>query len=225
VKYFSTAENSKRRFARLCNRVESGVLGRNPDEFYRVVLTTREGDDNSWPTMVKHLKLLRQQLQYKGIPFEYIFAPHISDIKGLLHLDGLVWERSGALNVLQLQVLWLNIHGANQVMYKHLSRPELLEALVRYIVSHMFKDYDKIIEFKGRALVSKGWMPEGWQDVRSALVRRAVDKTPILGRGAWVLMNNMYRRWLCGERIVVEVEGVRVAFQRKDVYVKIGGEI
>lgn len=215
--YVRDCKNSSRRYARLCHRVESGVLGRNPEEIRRVVLTTRKGDDNSWPTMCKHLKLLKNQLKYKSIDMEYIFAPHVSDESGLLHLDGLMWERSGSLMVSELQVMWNNIHGAIIVYYKEFKEPGKLGNLVRYIVSHMFKDYEKIIGFKGRVLVSRGWMPVGWQEVDKILTQHALESLAYLGDVAWIVKNDMYRRWLNGERLMFRHNGRFVTLKRTEV--------
>jgi hypothetical protein len=167
--------------------------------------------------MQKHLRKLIQQLSYRSVVLEYIFMPHVSAQNSLLHLDGIVWLRSGALSLFELQVLWAGVHGATQVDFKPVVS---LEAVQRYAVSHMFKDYDKVIGFKGRMLVSKGWMPKGWLALDKLLTSRALNRLYDMGPAVWDLKKDLYRRWLLGEVISVEsIEyGQMVRFQR------IGGE-
>ena len=205
------ANNRGRRFARACHRVMSGVLGRDIGLFYKVVLTTRKGGDNTWKGMCKDLKVLVSKLRYRGIVLEYCFAPHVTK-SGLVHLDGIVFIRKGELSLFELQVMWGEIHGATQVNFERIVSAERVK---RYMIGHMFKDYDKIIGFKGRMLVSKGWMPIGWLLIDKALCRSALDKVHRLGKGAWVLKNEAYERWLNFEIVIISREGQLIRVQRE----------
>ena len=211
--YFRQSQNRGRRFARCMNRVVSGVLGRDSSKFYRLVLTTREGTANDWATINKDLKKMVQQLRYKGIKVEYVLLPHVTDKKQLLHLDGVMWLRGGNVSLFEIQVMWVNLHGATEVKFSPLAR---IGALAKYVVSHMFKDYDKIVGFKGRLLISKGWMPKGWQEVDKLLTRMALDRISRMGKGVWDIKRDMYRRWLCYENITVLVEGFGMKRQRQE---------
>lgn len=209
----SETEIQSRRFARACHRVMSGVTGRDIKRFYKVVLTTRGGDNGTWPTMCKHLKLLIMKLRYRGIVLEYCFAPHVTK-SGLLHLDGIVFIRRGELSLFELQVMWGELHGATQVNFKRVVRSDRVK---QYMVGHMLKDYDKVMElgFKGRMLISRGWMPVGWLRVDKVLCRSALDKVGQLGRAAWVLKNDAYERWLNYEVVTIKEEGRLITIQRK----------
>jgi hypothetical protein len=217
--YERCSDNRARRYARACNRVLSGIIGRDASQFYRCVLTTRLGDANDWSTMQKHLRKLIQQLGYRGVVAEYVFLPHIAPMNKLLHLDGLVRIKSGSVSKFELQVLWAGIHGATQVEFTPL-RVMTEEQLVHYITSHMFKDYDEIVGFKGRMLVSKGWMPKGWLALDKMLTSSALNRLYDMGPAVWDLKKDLYRRWLLGEVISVKSMeyGQMVRFQR------IGGE-
>jgi hypothetical protein len=205
--YQRSADNRSRRFARCCHRVESGILGRDSKQFYRCVLTTRLGNANDWGTMQYDLKKLKMQLGYKGVKIEYVFLPHISDKNELLHLDGMIWLRSGSLSLFELQVMWCDIHGATEVEFEPL-RLATEEQLIHYIVNHMFKDYDKIVGFKGRMLISKGWMPKGWLAVDKLLTKRALDTVYKLGPVAWDIKRETYMGWLRGETILFRYDGI-----------------
>jgi hypothetical protein len=213
--YERISDNRSRRFARCCHRVESGIIGRDSRQFYRCVLTTRLGDENDWGTMQYDLKKLKAQLVYKGVEIEYVFLPHISDKNGLLHLDGIIRLRSGSLSLFELQVMWSNVHGATEVEFKPLKLETRVE-LVRYIVLHMFKDYDKVIGFKGRMLISKGWMPKGWLALDKLLTRRALDVLFKFGPVVWDIKRETFNGWLKGETIMFRYDGIWQKFKREN---------
>jgi hypothetical protein len=212
--YQRTADNRSRRFARCCNRVESGIIGRDSKEFYRCVLTTRLGNANDWPTMQYDLKKLKAQLSYKGVIIEYVFLPHVSDKNKLLHLDGIIRLRSGSLSLFELQVMWCDIHGATEVEFEPL-RLATEQQLVHYIVNHMFKDYEKIVGFKGRMLISKGWMPKGWMVIDKLLTKRALDAVLRLGPVAWDIKRETFLGWLNGETVMFRYDGIWHQFKRE----------
>jgi len=211
--YLRVGDNRSRRYARCCHRVESGLIGRDITKFYRTVLTTRLGDANDWATMQKHLKLLKMQLVYRGVVIEYVFLPHVSDKNGLLHLDGVIWVKKGNVSIFELQVLWSNIHGATEVAFE-LVRVLTEKQLIHYVVSHMFKDYDKVVGFKGRMLISKGWMPQGWLALDKILTQKALNEVYQLGPIVWDIKRELFRGYLNGETIMFRHDGIWYKFKR-----------
>jgi len=205
---------SVRRFARVCNRFRSGVVGRDFGKFRRCVLTTRVGDDNGYSKLRKDLGKLVKQLRYKGVMVEYIFCPHITGA-GMLHLDGFMYLKKGDVELMEIQILWSNIHGAQQVVFK---KPASFVDVMKYATGHMEKDWEKLLAsgFRGRVLISQGWLPKGALRVQKWLVRMALNSLYELGEGVWDLKDNLYERWLNYEVIkVMDEEGIEGKIQRE----------
>jgi hypothetical protein len=163
--------------------------------------------------MQKDLRKLKQQLAYKGVEIEYVFLPHVSAKNALLHLDGVVWVKSGSVSLFEIQVMWSNIHGATEVVFGLVESPE---KVMRYIILHMFKDYDKVIGFKGRMLISKGWMPKGWLAFDKLLTRRALDTLFRFGPIVWDVKRETFNGWLKGEAILFRYDGIWQKFKREN---------
>lgn len=211
--YRRQSSSAKRRYARACDRVLSGVLGRDVEKVKEITLTTRYGEDNSWVRMRKDVGKLVRELRKRGVEMEYCLAPELSPGRGLMHVHGVVYLRKGDVSLFEVQVLWAEVHGATQVSFK---APGSVEKVKKYMVSHMFKAYDQVDWFGGRMLVSRGWMPEGWQFVSKVLNGWAVERDrPEDGRAIWDARNEMYRRWLWREKIVVRVGGAWFILLRK----------
>lgn len=208
------ASASVRRYARCCNRFRSGVVGRDFEKFFKTVLTTRVGDDNSYSKLRRDLQKLVHQLRYKGVKVEYIFCPHIT-AAGMFHLDGVMYVPVGSVDKSVVQVLWANIHGAIEVQFNNVRN---LGDCTKYIVSHMEKDFDALLDngFSGRVLISRGWLPEGALRVHKLLVRRALDRFHEVGPNVWKLKDFYYERWLNYEEILVrDEENFPIKLKRK----------
>jgi hypothetical protein len=211
--YLRDSDNRKRRWAKGMNRVQSGIWGKDMMLFRSITLTTVGGQDNTWVRMSKDVKLLIKRIRDRGVVVEYVLSPELSPGKGLLHVHGLLRFDKGEISLVDLGVLWEDIHGAVQV---DLKRVHKFEALTKYIVKHMLKDYPEAIGFKGRLLISRGWMPAGWQVARKFLVRWALER---LGgfMPVWPIMNEMYRRWCAGESVMINVQRVWVVVHGEKV--------
>lgn len=188
------------------------MLGRKLSSIYRVVLTTREGDDNTWSTMCKHLKAVVQQIRCKGVGFEYIFMPHVSEQRSLLHLDGLVYIWSNSISAFELEVLWSGVHGATEVTFGSVRS---WAAVKRYTVSHMFKDYDLIANFAGRIPMSKRWLPGGYVWVDRMLTQWALERLPSWGVDVWLAKHSFIESWLRGEKIAISFGRKLITLQRE----------
>lgn len=199
-----------RRYARACHRVMTGVLGRDITKFFRCVLTTKAGCRNTWPEMCKDLKALCSRLRYRGVVLEYCFCPHVTK-SGLLHLDGIVFIPVGSVTLFELQVLWAEIRGASQVDFKPVKSAERVK---KYMVGHMVKDAERVTDYKGRMLISKGWLPKDWNIVNKALTAMAINKAPKLGDSVWSLKNSAYERWLNYEVVTIRVFGALIRVKR-----------
>jgi hypothetical protein len=195
----------RRVYARAMKRLEYGYWGYPLSLFRKVTLTTREGDDNTRRTFLKHLKQLVDSFRKEGYDIECCGVLLPTPGKGLLHWHGL-WRIKGGyfLHPLpdpgreaekEVRKRWKKIHNAYEVDFEPLNREGEFEA---YISKHTLKGY---VEEHARLNFSKGWTRPGLKEARKVM-ERFVSKE--LGRwyitsSGWKLLNEIEKAFCCGE--------------------------
>jgi hypothetical protein len=182
-------KKGKRRYAKSINRIESGTYGEKPSLFFKIDLTTREGDDNTPERLKRDIKKLMVDMRVEH-DIEYVFAIGETPDKGLVHTHGLLRVKGGFLKLYDGDVkdnrnkwrdnryqlhsehidanrkalgdMWNRIHGAFVVQLQPVNE-NFKNELHRYIVKHIMKDYIMIPD--NRLMVSSGWSHHEHEDM------------------------------------------------------------
>ncbi len=186
--------SEKRRYARAISAVRAGVLCHRWQGLRTFELTTRAGDDNSWETFKVHFRKLVRELRRLDMPIEYCGAPELSPQRGLLHLHGIMV--GGFIPHGKLSELWGKIHNAPIVYIRDVRG---VHGIIEYIVKHTVKQY--VDGGRGRLLISKGWLPKGWELVQKLLVKRGLMYEGVMGKKIWADNRERYEKWCGGHKI------------------------
>jgi hypothetical protein len=197
--------NEKVKYAMAMRRFNLGIWGYPTSVFRKVVLTTREGNDNTTKVFTRDLRKLIGGIRGDGYELEYNGGFELTPDKGLLHWHGLLRVKGGFLKLYDGPVLsgvvdyidkdgrpssphsranrrelgdrWNKIHGAFVVLMESIDTGEQLK---EYILKDIMKEYLSV-EYIGedftrnKFVFSRGWMREGWKEVE------ALAKTWVLG--------------------------------------------
>lgn len=158
-------QKEKRKYAKAMRRVEFGIWGRKISLFRTITLTTREGDDNSAKRFGKDVRTLIRWFRKLGYEVEYCGVYEFTPRKHLLHWHGLLRIKGGYFPITRRELgdKWNEIHHAFVVEMKKVNNKKWLS---KYINKHMVKDYlNAEGEIRNKFMVSKGWMPVGWQEL------------------------------------------------------------
>lgn len=205
--------NERRRYAKAYNRVESGIWGRDLSKLFEVSLTTRLGDDNTYRRLrMDYIKLVKR-VRYLGVSVDYYAVPELSPDNSLIHLHCIWYMRNGRISKVELQDMWKELHGAVQVDLKEVITQE---AVQKYVVKHLLKDYLVKEEFKAGALMSRGWLPQGAKKFHKVLCRWANErKYKWWNIDIWQVVNGLYEEWCKYNKVSFEVDGKMTVFYRK----------
>jgi hypothetical protein len=97
---------------------------------------------------------------------------------------------------------WERIHGAKIVKITVVGN---MAAVRKYIAGHMVKAMKE--SRSDRLLVSSGWLPEGWVDVRKTLRRWVTSHDQEMWPELWPSMNRMFCKWVNGHTLQIPVNG------------------
>lgn len=198
-------KREKRVYARAMRRLEYGYLGYAPSLFRKVTLTTREGDDNTRDTFLKHLKMLSDSFEREGYVIDYCGVLLPTPGKGLLHWHG-VWRIKGGYFIHRLpdrgreaekevRKRWLKYHNAYEIDFEAMRREGTFR---QYVIKHILKGF---VEERARLNFSKGWTRPGLKEAQEVIKRFVNEDLGVLYMSSadWKLYNGMEQAFCCGD--------------------------
>jgi len=182
-------------------RFNLGIWGWPISLFRKIVLTTREGNDNTTKVFTRDLRKLISRFRAERYEVEYNGAFELTPGKGLLHWHGILRIKGGYFPITRRMLgdMWNEIHGAFVVLIETIDTGEQLK---EYILKDIMKQYldEAYIDdnfTRNKFLTSRGWMRKGWKEVEGiakAWVLAGLD-LQWMDREKWSLVNEIMLVW------------------------------
>ncbi len=216
-KWRKLTHGERSKYAQAMRRFNLGIWGWPVSVFRKIVLTTREGDDNTSRVFARDLRKLIGSFRAEGYDVQYCGALEYTPGKGLLHWHGLFRIKGGYFPVTRRMLgdRWNEIHGAFVVKIVPVNTNKELR---EYITKHIMKEYvGEDDEIRNKFLFSRGWLRKGWKETEG------IAKGWVLGGGSaifmtkegWALVNEVMKAWAEKQTLEFlgkEVDGKRVGY-------------
>jgi len=221
-KWRELTHNEKVKYAMAMRRFNIGIWGWSVSVFRKIVLTTREGNDNTTAVFAKDLRKLVSSFRAEGYDVQYCGAFEYTPQKGLLHWHGLLRIKGGYFPITRRMLgdKWNEIHGAFVVEIKPVDTGKQLK---EYILKDIMKQYLGEDEIRNKFLFSKAWMREGWK-MTEGIAKGWVlggESAIFMNKERWALVNEIMLAW--AEKRTVELLGKIVDGKRTGyLFVELG---
>jgi hypothetical protein len=177
------------------------------------------GDDNTFKKGKKDIKELNRDLRRLSPENELLHFHMLYRVNSYYPGEDMTVRFPSQKLVSEL---WDKIHGAKIV---YVAFPENVKDCIDYTTKHIVKEYPITSKLGFRPLVSKGWLPGGWQIVRRIICKATMDS---INKGkpkedAWKLMGLMVDGWLRGQATIqFKMNSETISIQHKFVFTKNG---
>lgn len=176
-------KDQKRKYAMGVSRLNKGIWGYKRSNFFKIHLTTKQGNDNSQATFSADFKKIVKRIREKHPEMEYCGATGYTPENSLLHGHFIIRIKGGILKLYEGEMLnlsikwqgengewhtehddknrvtlgnwWDEIHGAFAVGMPTGFPKE--SDFITYITQHIMKDYTNTDMAENRFLVSRKW--------------------------------------------------------------------